>query len=168
MTPNKLKLIHKTVQDIYPDLNLYVAIQDKHGKTVIRSVISNTKIKAGLRYKVVEYRSNRLELTLTADAVPTVGVSNHAIIVSIKDSPVKLIHSRFVMGDAKVKAQLKLLGVSEVRVFSTDLTDSAIMPISNLDNRAHYKYCKYCYVVDPSLEIDIDLVTQAFKLKGII
>ena len=165
MKPATVKTVHKVIQDLYPDVHLYVAHVDYHGATVIRSVISNTKIKAGLRTKVIEYRSNKLELTIPEDKGFSVSTSNQSIVVTLKDSLTRLIHTRFVVADLKVKAQLTLLGIRQVRVFSTDLTNHTTIPVDKLDDRTHLKYC---YVIDPSLDIDVDLVTQALKLKGIM
>lgn len=160
-----VKTLHRVIQELYPDINLYIARVYRHGATDIRSVISNTKIKAGLRTKVIEYRSNRLEYTIPEDTKFSVSVSNQAITVTLDDSAVKLFHTRFVVVDLKVKAKLILLGITQVRVFSTDLSDHVTIAVDILNDRSHLKYC---YIIDPALEINIDLVTQALKLKGIM
>ena len=160
-----VKTLHRVIQELYPDINLYIARVYKHGTTDIRSVISNTHIKAGLRTKVIEYRSNRLEYTIPEDIGFSVSVSNQAITVTLEDRLVKIFHTRFVIIDLKVKAQLILLGITQVRVFSTDLSDYTTLPVDSLNDRSHLKYS---YIIDPTLEINIDLVTQALKLKGIM
>ena len=160
-----VKTLHRVIQELYPDINLYITHVHKHGATDIRSVISNTKIKAGLRTKVIEYRSNRLEYTIPEDTKFSVSVSNQAITVTLEDKTVKMFHTRFVIIDLKVKAQLILLGITQVRVFSTDLSDYTTIPVDSLNDRSLFKYC---YVIDPKIKINIDLVTQALKLKGIM
>ena len=153
-----VKTLHRVIQDLYPDTSLYITHVHKHGATDIRSVISNTKIKAGLRTKVIEY-------TIPEDTKFSVSVSNQAITVTLEDRLVKIFHTRFVVVDLKVKAQLILLGITQVRVFSTDLSDYTTIPVDSLNDRSHLKYC---YIIDPKIEINIDLVTQALKLKGIM
>ena len=160
-----VKTLHRVIQEPYPDTNLYITHVHKHGATDIRSVISKTKIKAGLRTKVIEYRSNRLEYTIPEDTGFSVSVSNQAITVTLEDRLVKIFHTRFVVVDLKVKAQLILLGIRQVRVFSTDLSDHVTIAVDILNDRSHLKYS---YIIDPTLEINIDLVTQALKLKGIM